>query len=191
MNLIRPFLSWCTAQGIVTPLDVKVRRSDGSRYTVMKGDIDSSGDNTDIVNLIVCPLKACITASTSEELVDRLLFEKSMGDTSKYAPYISVLPDQSAFSNMPRFWSPERFERVIADGGYLAKIVAQDEQRVKSAPDPWALACVDSRTNILADGSCALTPMLDAVNHDASVEMSTKVKNDLLFLNVALELMTP
>jgi len=112
-----------------------------------------------------------------------------MGGNSKCAPHISVLPDhQSTFSNVPRFWSPECFKCIMMD---LARIVAQEEQRAKSSPDPWALACVDSRTNILADGSCALTPMLDAVNHDASVEMSTKVKNDLLFLNVALELMTP
>jgi len=71
MNLIKPFLSWCTAQGIIAPLDVKVRCSDGSRCTAMKEDIvDASGGNNDMVNLIICPLKACFVASMSEELVD-------------------------------------------------------------------------------------------------------------------------
>jgi hypothetical protein len=186
MNL-KPFLSWCVSHGISTPLEVKVRPSDGYRYTVIKGDTGRNGDKVN-VNLLQCPLDACITASSSTELADRLSFEASLGAASKYAPYIDTLPYQSAFRNLPRFWSPERLELVaVADGGFLQRSVAADQPRVSSVSDPWALACVDSRANFLPDMSYSMTPILDLINHDSTVKTSARVTEGDLFLDVATE----
>jgi hypothetical protein len=165
---------------------VKVRPSDGYRYTVIKGDTGRTGDKQVNTNLLQCPLDACITASSSTELADRLSFEASLGAASKYAPYIDILPDQSAFRNLPRFWPPERLE-LVADGGFLQRSMAADQQRLSSVSDPWALACVDSRANFLPDMSFSLTPVLDLINHDSTVKTSARVTEGDLFLDVATE----
>ncbi len=44
--------------------------------------------------------------------------------------------------------------------------------------DQWALACVDSRANFLGDGMYAMTPFLDMINHDASVQTRARVEKD-------------
>jgi hypothetical protein len=183
MNL-KPFVAWCAAQGVVTPLEVKVRPSDGYRYTVIKGD--STGSTGDKVNILQCPLDACIVASSSSELADRLSFEASLGKASKYAPYVDILPNPSALQNLPRFWAPERLE-LVADGGFLQRALQADQRRLLSVSDSWALACVDSRANVLPDWMYSLTPVLDLINHNGSVTTSARAMDGELFLDVATE----
>jgi len=179
MNL-KPFLSWCSAQGIVSPLQVRER--DGFRYTVLTDDIDRTTDTTSVIH---APLTACITASSHEALADRLLHEKSLGNDSKFAPYLATLPELDSYqSSMPRFWSNERLE-TVTDGGILWQEVEADRDRLQGR-DPWAVACVDSRCNLLADKSYALTPFLDLMNHDGAVSTTAQVKEDgTLVLDVA------
>lgn len=192
MNL-KPFLSWCATHGIVTSLDVKVRATDAvdgnHRYTVLKAGCDRNDD--EVLNLLQCPLDACITASSTSELADRLAFEASLGESSIYAPYIDTLPDLSAFYNLPRFWPLNRFELVVsADGGFLQKELQADHHRLSSVSNVWAMACVDSRANFVSsvdNRKFSLTPVLDLINHDSKVKTSARVKYGDLFLDVATE----
>jgi hypothetical protein len=154
-----------------------MRSNDGYRYTVMKQAEFKEVNKK--VNLINIPLDACITASSSQELADRLSFEVSLGEVSKFAPYVNVLP--KAF-DMPRFWSPERLE-LARDEGFLKEALAEDVR----TGDPWALACVDSRANYLPDSSYSLTPVLDMINHDCTVKTSAKVKNGNFLLDVSAD----
>lgn len=175
---IAPFLGWCSSQGIQSPLDVKARE-DGSRYVVLKDRVEAKDGKA---NLIRCPEKASISAPSLPELADRLVFEKNQGDKSMYAPYIAVLPEDCL--NMPRFWDSTRFDEV-ADGGALHLAVKEDQARVDKALDPWALAIVDSRANFLPDNTYALTPLLDMINHKASIKTTAEVLDNELYLNIA------
>jgi hypothetical protein len=172
---LEAFRTWCAAKSIQTCLEIK-ESNDGSRYTVLRDDapVPSSGR---LLNLLQVPLEACLTAKSSEALVDRLAFEKEIGDLSDFKPYLDILPPSlESFQNLPRFWSTERIESVT-DGGQLQ--VALDKDRPRLDPvlsDPWALACVDSRCNFLPDGTFCLTPVLDMINHDASVKTSLRVE---------------
>jgi len=186
MNLLLPsFRSWCSAQGIVSPLAVRERAEDGFRYTVLDHDRSdhhpqqqSSTTTTFTTELIRAPLQACLTAPTHAELAERLLYEQSLGDASHWAPYLAVLP--SNFDSFPRFWSSARLASVT-DGGSLAEAVARDarERLVdfsnNSDNRAWAMACVDSRCNVLPDGRFALTPLLDFINHDGTVPTTARV----------------
>jgi hypothetical protein len=195
MNL-KPFWSWCTAKGIKTPLKVQWKPSDGGtfRYTVLQqpqppplhSDEDNSGAG--LFNLIQCPLRACLIASSTQELADRLLFEVSLGPDSEYFPYISVLPPVQDLFDLPRFWSPTRLE-MVTDGGFLQRALIDDASRLSDALSTirqgseneeeenylWALAIVDSRANFLPDGRYALTPVLDMINHNAFIPTSARV----------------
>lgn len=135
-------------------------------------------------NLVRCPSKATIAAPSIQELADRLLFEKNLGEKSTYAPYMAVLPENCL--TMPRFWDPATLDDV-ADGGSLLEAVKEDQARVDAAPDPWALAMADSRANFLPDKSYSLTPLLDMINHDSSVKTSAEIVDGDLFLNIAEE----
>lgn len=177
---IAPFLGWCSSQGIQSPLDVKAREN-GSRYVVLKDQIETKDGKA---NLIRCPDKASISAPSLPELADRLMFEKNQGEKSMYAPYIAVLPEDCL--NMPRFWDSTRFDQV-ADGGALHLAVKEDQARVDKASDPWALAIVDSRANFLPDNTYALTPLLDMINHKASIKTTAEVLDNELYLNIAAE----
>jgi hypothetical protein len=44
--------------------------------------------------------------------------------------------------------------------------------------DQWALACVDSRANFLGDGTYAMTPLLDMINHDGSVQTRARIEKN-------------
>lgn len=168
------FESWCLAQGITSPL--KLQGADSSYRYMSCVDGEVMGD------LLRVPLDACITADSSEALAERLAFEKSLGSDSKFAPFIDMFPPTlESLSGMPRFWNPSRLD-TVTDGGQL-------EQRMKlsmnEVVDPWALACVNSRANYLDDFSYSLTPVLDMLNHDASVGTKAKIKDDTLVLSVA------
>jgi len=137
-------------------------------------DSDVTGD------LLQVPLDACITANSSEALAERLVFEKSLGSDSQYGPFLDMFPTLEDLSGMPRFWDPSRLDKVT-DGGQL-------EQRMKMSinkeVDPWALACVNSRANYLDDFSYSLTPVLDMINHDASVGTKAKITEENLVLTI-------
>ena len=184
------FQAWCTAQKISTSLDIR-QSPDGSRYTALVGDIPS----TDRIPLLQVPLPACITASSSEALADRLLFERTVGDLSNYKPYLDLLPpDEASFASMPRFWSETRVASVT-DGGQLKRALERDQSRLNPAVvDPWAMACVDSRSHFLPDGTYSLTPVLDMINHEPGVDTSLKIlKEDdegSISLSVASESMS-
>ena len=108
-----PFTSWCTSQGIKSPLELKGVGS-GYRYLAAKNDISSEEA------LLSVPLDACVIDDTKEGLAERLYHERSLGSESKYDAYIGVLPDLDSFASMPRFWSPDRLARVSDfDGGQL------------------------------------------------------------------------
>lgn len=143
----------------------------------------------DRINLLRIPVKACITAHDSESLVDRLRFETSLGPSSEYHPYIETIPKLETFHTMPRFWSTERLESVT-DGGQLERALEMDSLRYRYQ-DPWALACVDSRSHFLPYGDgYSLTPVLDMINHDSSVKTSLRIddrgnnQNQIMCLDV-------
>lgn len=139
-----------------------------------------------------CPLEACLTASSSTALAERLSLEASLGAASQFAPYIAtLLPDRAAFvPYLPRFWDAQRLQ-LATDGGALQRAVTADQPRQDAVSDAWALACVDSRCNVLPDSSYALTPVLDLINHDGAVQTSAQVVNGVLFLDVAAKSIVP
>lgn len=131
-------------------------------------------------DILRIPLTACLTGDTAEELANKLAFEKSIGVTSKYEPYINVLPKLDQLQGLPRFWNTLRLESVTDGGRLLETMAAQARPEV----DPWALACVDSRANFLSDFSWSMTPILDMFNHDCTVKTSARVQDNNLLLNV-------
>lgn len=129
------------------------------------------------------PLDACIIDKTPEALAERLAHEKRLGQNSKHAPYIDILPKLDTLSNLPRFWSPSRQE-LVTDGGQMVKRITKEQEATKGL-DPWALACVNSRANFLPDDTFAMTPVLDLFNHDSSVKTKASVSDDnVLSLNL-------
>ena len=190
------FWSWCAAKSIHTCLDIRQDATDGSRYTVLREQptADNTSNKNHHVNLLQVPLQACITADTSEELADRLLWETQHLETSDYAPYLHLLITHCQLSqfqeSLPRFWSPQRLDSVT-DGGWLQRALERDALRTnhyynsassKQQPqqnhqvDPrraWALAVVDTRSHFLPDGRYILTPVLDMINHDPTVQETT------------------
>jgi len=168
----KAFLSWCSAQGITTPLQLE---GAGGSYRYMSTQEGVTG------NIVKAPVKACLTADSPEALAEILAHERSLGVKSQFAPYIDMLPTiDGQLSSMPCFWDPKRLE-LVTDGGQLEKKIMRDERKEL---DQWALACVSSRVNFLDDFSFAMTPLLDMLNHDASVGTSAKVTDGELFLNV-------
>lgn len=173
------FHAWCQAKSIQTSL--VIRESDsGFRYTTLQPQ--SNGVipppfltvNEDPFFLLRVPLSACMTATDSESLVDRLAFEKSIGVASDFAPYIDTMPSLESFQ-MPRFWSTLRLESVT-DGGQLERELETDRPRYQQ--DPWSLACVDSRCHFLPSGGYSLTPVLDMINHSPAVKTSLRIDRE-------------
>ena len=158
--------SWCLLQGITSP-PLQLQAAHGS-YRYMKCvDNELRGD------LLRVPLTACITADSSEALAERLAFEKSLGNDSKFAPFIEMFPALEHLSCMPRFWNPSRLA-TVTDGGQLEQRMEMMAPENKDV-DPWALACVNSRANFLDDFSYSLTPLLDMFNHDPSVGTKARI----------------
>jgi hypothetical protein len=177
------FHAWCQAKSIQSSL--QIRESDsGFRYTTLQDNVvlpATSNPST----LLRIPLVACITATDSESLVDRLAFEKRLGAASDFAPYIDTMPSLESFQ-MPRFWSSQRLESV-RDGGQLERELETDRLRYRQ--DPWSLACVDSRCHFLPNGGYSLTPVLDMINHNPTVKTSLRSERmgdeDALCLDVS------
>jgi hypothetical protein len=186
-----PFRSWCDAQGITTPLQLV---GDGSyrsmRLPPTKEELMCQSTSPDgLVKVVQVPLDACIIGEDLPTLVEKLKYEVDKGDDSKYAPWLSLFPTMDEFQDMPRFWDPKRLELVRKfDGGQLEARMEIDKQRINQCSDPWALACVDSRSNFLPDETYSITPMLDMFNHDASYKTSARVDGgDRFMLEVAQE----
>ena len=168
------FHSWCSSQGIKSSLEIR-QDDDGYRYTVLNPTTKRTGQ----MNLLLAPLRSCLVADSSEQLADRLEFEKNLDSHSEYAPFIELFPPIESFQKtLPRFWKPDRLAPIdAADGGALSKMLQADDPRVNSPfVDPWALACVDSRCHFLPDKRYSLTPILDMINHRSSV--STRMRFD-------------
>ncbi|GKY98812.1 hypothetical protein MPSEU_000837300 [Mayamaea pseudoterrestris] len=181
MNL-KPFLSWCASKGISSCLQIK-NIDDDYRYAIWNANhpIDRSLPQ---IQLFQCPLEACIIASSSQELADRLLMEVEMGEDSMYAEYLKVLPSMDWFKEtLPRFWSKDRLKSVT-DSGCLLQALRDDEARVQSARDQWSLAVVDTRSHFLPDRKYSLTPLLDMINHDPHVETKMNFTDGQLLLYV-------
>ncbi len=182
--MITPFQSWCTAQGILTPLNLcgelpyRFMKYDDNQ--LMNKNIDQGGINGPILRV---PLHACIIADTPEELSKRLAEQRELGDESKFAPYIDVLPDLEYYKEiLPRFWSEERLDLVTeGDGGEVYRKIHEDDC---SDLDPWAYACVTSRANYVQDHGFAMTPILDMINHDSASLTSAAILEEELFLSV-------
>eukprot|EP00536_Pseudo-nitzschia_multiseries_P008575 jgi/Psemu1/287891/fgenesh1_pg.219_\ len=183
LDLHTPFLAWSNAKGISTPLQLG---SDGN-YRSMR--IPSSETAESLVsestapkgftNVAQVPLDACIIGGDLPTLVEKLKYEKSLGDDSSYAPWLNLFPTLDDFKDMPRFWTQDRLDFVSKfDGGQLEARMEIDEPRISKCDDPWALAIVDSRTNYLPDETYSLTPMLDMFNHDATFKTSGRVEED-------------
>ena len=167
------FLSWCASRGISTPL--QLLESNGYRYMACESPLKAPA------TIIRAPLESCITADSTYALADRLAYERSLGSSSQYAPYIDILPTlEGSLAALPRFWSSSRIEKV-KDGYQLIKKAELFEDK---GLDPWALACVNSRCNYLQGGSYSLTPLLDMLNHDGSVRTSASIAVGELFLQV-------
>jgi len=176
--MISPFLSWCAAQGIITPLEY-CDETPSYRYTkcIQPSGISPTGP------ILRVPLSACIVAPTTDSLTELLADERRLGPKSIYAPYIDVLPPLSSFqSDMPRFWSDNRVEMVTAaDGGQMLRKMRED---ARSDLDPWAHACVTSRANYVQGHGFAMTPVLDMINHDGGCGTRAGIVEDELFLSV-------
>mmetsp|Transcript_52261 Transcript_52261/g.62964 ORF Transcript_52261/g.62964 Transcript_52261/m.62964 type:complete len:176 (+) Transcript_52261:21-548(+) len=163
------FYSWCDSRGIITPLQIT---GIDTPYRFMT--CDKPQDPGSILGI---PLTACQTADTPEQLAEQLLFERNQGSKSEYAPYLNVLPtleDDGALQDMPRFWSSSRLD-AITDSGMVQSRVERD---ARPRLDPWAHAIVSSRSNYLNDYSFALTPVLDMLNHDATIKTRAKIDED-------------
>jgi hypothetical protein len=172
-----PFLAWSQAKGIKTPLDLV---GEGSyRKMVLPSDttkLMSQSTSKDLVQLVQAPLDACLVGEDFQTLVEKLKFEKRLGNDSEYSPWIDQFPTLEEFSGMPRFWSQERLDFVSQfDGGQLQARMDQDKLRFNKVDDQWALACVDSRSNFLPDNTYSMTPLLDMLNHDSRVKTSARV----------------
>jgi hypothetical protein len=166
------FLSWCEDQGIQSQL--RLRGSHPYRYMACNVDLTPDSDST--LSLLTVPLNACLKGDSLPALADRLTFEKIREQDSKYFPYLCMLPPpledaKSSLLEMPRFWSPARLASINNwDGGQLQGRLKTDAlSDEEKLVDAWALACVKSRSNFLEDGSYAMTPLLDMLNHDCSV----------------------
>lgn len=160
------FYSWCDSRGIITPLQIT---GIDTPYRYMTCDKPQ-----DAGTILGIPLTACQTADTPEQLAEQLLFERNQGSKSEYAPYLNVLPtleDDGALQDMPRFWSSSRLD-AITDSGMVQSRVERD---ARPRLDPWAHAIVSSRSNYLNDYSFALTPVLDMLNHDATIKTRAKI----------------
>ena len=178
MKAEAPFLSWCAAQGITSPLQLQ---GVGTSYRYLASPSDQAGGR-----ILRAPLSACIIESTKEALAERLAHERSIGSKSKYAPYLDVLPGLDSFADFPRFWAHERRDLVFDyDGGEVERRIATDE---RNGLDPWAYACVSSRANFLNDYRYSLTPLLDFLNHDCTVGTSASIGDGELSLSINKEL---
>jgi hypothetical protein len=184
MNLVgfSAFEAWCKAQSIQTCLEIQ-QDSAGYRYASLKND-DHPDSLKAFSPLLQVPIKACLTAPSSEELADQLQYHIGLVSESPFHPYLNLFP--ASFEHLPRYWSRDLL-LSIPDGGLLYQAAMEDDElRLGNFPQlAWELAVVDSRSHFLPNGDYSLTPVLDMMNHDAQVETRLRVKDDeLLTLSV-------
>jgi hypothetical protein len=179
-----PFLAWCQARGVTTPLELV--NTGGYRYMALpksKDQLLQQSKSPGLINVVTAPLEACIVGDDWETLVEKLLYEKSKGVNSEYAPWLELFPTLQEVQDMPRFWNEDRRELVRTyDSGQLEARMGIDQLRFQQVKDPWALAMVDSRSNFLPDNTYAMTPLLDMFNHKSTVRTSARVDGGDRFL---------
>jgi hypothetical protein len=143
----------------------------------------SQSKSPNLVNIVTAPLDACLVGEDWQTLVEKLKYEKALGDKSSYAPWLDLFPTLEEIQGMPRFWTQERRDFVQKyDCGRLEARMEMDQLRFNEVDDQWALACVDSRSNFLPDNTYSMTPLLDMFNHDPSVKTSARVDGASRFL---------
>mmetsp|Transcript_13315 Transcript_13315/g.20277 ORF Transcript_13315/g.20277 Transcript_13315/m.20277 type:complete len:333 (-) Transcript_13315:1476-2474(-) len=170
---VEAFKTWCSAQGISSPLQVQGFDTPYRFATCNKELV--AGES-----LFQIPLESCLTGKTQEEVAEKLMFEKKLGAKSQYASYLNVLPKLEDMKSMPLFWNEKRLS-TVADGGQLEQMMSQNKLK---GVDPWAFACVKSRTNFLADSRIAMTPLLDMINHNPTMGTKAEVIDDKLSLHL-------
>ena len=183
VDLHTPFLAWADARGISTPCQLV---SDGNFRSMqlppdvsVQSFVGETAASDGVTNVVKVPLDTCIIGEDLPTLIEKLKFEKSLGDDSTYAPWLKLFPTIDDFKDMPRFWNQDRLDFVKKfDGGQLETRLEIDQSRIDKCDDPWALAIVDSRTNYLPDETYSLTPMLDMFNHDATYKTSANVDEE-------------
>ena len=94
------FLAWSKAQGISTPLEL-VNGKGNYRYlalpqnkdTLLNECISKDGSHSpdDILNIVTAPLDSCIIADDWQTLVDRLKYEKDLGELSDFVSPLGVI----------------------------------------------------------------------------------------------------
>lgn len=174
------FLSWCASQGIESSL--QLQGSHPYRYVSCEKDL-TPDSKTNRVPLIRVPLESCLKGDSQTALADRLIFEKMLGDDSLFAPYLKMLPPppdedkSSSLWELPRFWNDDRLDSISNfDGGQLEeRLEATKYTDEEKLTDEWALACVKTRSNFLDDGTYAMTPLLDMMNHDPTIRTKAQV----------------
>ncbi|KAL7575921.1 hypothetical protein ACA910_000720 [Epithemia clementina (nom. ined.)] len=180
------FMSWCAASGLQSPLQIREKANTGYRYVVLENDAADYFHKNNRIKLVDVPLDICLISPTSDGLADRLLFEKTLGEDSFFAPYLDIMPSLDFFQSvLPRFWSPERWSLVDAgDQGNLYDAHELDQVRLKLSCDDWAQACVDSRSIYLpppkgrGTEEYSLTPLLDMINHKPSIPTNLQKRID-------------
>lgn len=170
---IEAFKTWCSAQGVSSPLQIQGFDTQ-YRFATCTKELPAGEC------LVQVPLESCLTGKTQEEIADKLIFEKSLGAKSRYAPYLDVLPKLEDMSSMPLFWDERRLS-TVADGGQLEQMLSQNKME---EVDEWAFACVKSRTNFLPDSRIAMTPFLDMINHNPTMGTKAKVIDNHFSLHV-------
>ena len=183
VDINAPFLAWAKARGISTPLQLVseggYRSMQIPRDVTAQSLVGRAGAPEDKTSVVTVPLDTCIIGEDLPTLIEKLKYEKSLGDASTYAPWLELFPKIDDFKDMPRFWKQDRLDFVKRfDGGQLEARMEIDQPRIDKCNDPWALAIVDSRTNYLPDDTYSLTPMLDMFNHDATYRTSARVDDD-------------
>eukprot|EP00529_Nitzschia_sp_RCC80_P020025 CAMPEP_0113477198 /NCGR_PEP_ID=MMETSP0014_2-20120614/20079_1 /TAXON_ID=2857 /ORGANISM="Nitzschia sp." /LENGTH=421 /DNA_ID=CAMNT_0000370275 /DNA_START=58 /DNA_END=1320 /DNA_ORIENTATION=- /assembly_acc=CAM_ASM_000159 len=196
---LTPFSQWCQARGVTSPLILDTDGATGFRSMCLPPnskalfgvdvdiDVDDEGGyRNKKVDVVRVPLDSCIVGKDLPTLVDKLKYEKSLGEKSTMYEWLNLFPslESKEFQSMPRFWDPERIEFVSKyDSGQLKSRLDIDQTRIdqqlgsdRTDIDAWALACVDSRSNFLPDETYSLTPLLDMFNHNPTCTTTARVE---------------
>jgi hypothetical protein len=199
INDLAPFNQWCQSRGITSPLILETDSSQGSRSMCLPPDREdlfrnpTSDSDSSKINVVTVPLDSCIVGQDLPTLVEKLKYEKSLGEQSEFAPWIDLFPTLDDFQTMPRFWDQERIDFVSQyDSGQLKARVDIDKTRIDQqlgnndddnnddniGLSSWALACIDSRSNFLPDETYSITPLLDMFNHDPRCTTTARIDGD-------------
>ena len=198
---LTPFSQWCQTRGVTSPLVLDTDGATGYRSMCLPPnpkdlfgvdvdidvDVDDEGSYRNTgkkVDVVRVPLNSCIVGKDLPTLVDKLKYEKSLGEKSAMFEWLNLFPSLDEFQSMPRFWDSERVEFVSKyDSGQLKSRLDIDQTRIdqqlgrdSTDVDAWALACVDSRSNFLPDETYSLTPLLDMFNHNPKCTTTARVE---------------